>query len=111
IQQQAVPQPGGMAQQSVPRARGQQPMGAPRNQPGASQSVPTAPVADYNDPYAGFQQPGYGQPGYGQPGYPDAQKPRGGFGSWFGGLALWQKLVAGVLILLLIWVVLIAVPW
>jgi len=94
MQQQALHQQG--IPQSVPRARGQQ-----AQQPMA-QNVQGAP--EYADGY------GYPQGNY-QNAYPGAQKPRGGFGSWFGGLPLWQKLVTGLLILLLIWVVLIAVPW
>lgn len=94
-QQQAV-------QQSVPRPRGQQAM-----QQQATQNMPAA--SEYNDNY-GYAQGGYPQSGYPNA-YPGAEKPRGGMGAWFGSLPLWQKLVTAVLILLLIWVVLIAVPW
>jgi CRP-like cAMP-binding protein len=115
------------AMQSVPRGR--QPAGQPPpdqsgySRPGQQNYQPQG----YQQGYGSQGQPGnpqqpYGPPGYQQgfaPGgeydeyedYPPAKAPRRGIGAWYGGLTTWGKIRTLILILLVLWIIVVAVPW
>ena len=128
---------GQQSMQSVPRGR--QPAGSggqggpPQAQQGYSQQGSQGYSQQAYGPqgqqqgYQQGQQQGYPPQAYGQQGYqqgypqggeydeyeeyPPAKAPRQGMFAWFGGLSTWGKVRTIILLLLVLWMLVVVVPW
>ncbi len=101
------------SQQGYPQGQQGYPQGQPQQgQQGYAQGQPQQGQQAY-PPQA------YGPQGYPPQGgdydeydeYPPAKAPRQGLGAWFGGLSTWGKVRTIILLLLILWMLVVVVPW